>query len=585
MKKTLKKLIALAMMLAMILSMSVFASADSTTTATMNGLTMQFGDPNYDATPPESNMRFTANSTGFAVSYENGIANFYPDTLAFYVTAGQSTISGMTGSGITVQPSTKDNSGNIIPSNSWTTGFYILHINTATSGTKTLTISASGGNVVLTFTVPTFTASSGSKIYAYLPAPGQFTNEGVTTGGWGDAYDASGNLKNNTATGVSLGAYGGYIVFDMGAITRDENAVYQSGGVENKSTTPYGTDFIIFGNAFWNNAEPGLIQVSQDCTTWYDIANSKYYDSSVTNKNQTVTYTVPSTNHTEDVNYPLSSIESNHGTPLNVSYSGSVTGTVTKNGFHNHCWFPFNTNYFVARTSTADELSKIDTLPFVSRTLADSVTNTLSFSGLRLSSVTTGTANNQYYQFGFADVHPNVSLGGTVSYNPYISMVTSSDWNTVSANTSGGDPIDISWAVNSDGSPAKLDAVRYIRVYTSAAQMNGINGEISTEVCGISVCSGTASGSPGTPTITATYTIDNQTHVDTLTTVNGDITEESGYGNSTITISVTGTGYVYINGENVSSKSFTATTNGKKVQVIVQNGTAAPYITWISLKK
>ena len=563
------------MALALILSMTVVASATGTTTGTMNGLTMQFGDT---VTPPESNMRFYSVTGGYNVAYENGISNYYPDTLAFYVTSGQGTITGMTGSGVTAVP-VEIVGGEQTISESWTTGFYILYINTASAGTKTLTISTENlGDGTLTFTVPTLQPSSGSKAYAYLPAPGQFVNEGVTTGGWGDIYDASGNLKGNSATGVSLGAYGGYIVFDMDPIIRGDGGVYQSGGIYNSSSTPYGTDFIIFGNAFWNNAEPGLIQVSQNGTTWYDIANSLYYDSTKTLKNQSITYTVPADNHTEDVDYDLSEIESNHGSLKAVTYSGSTTGTVSTNPFHNHCWFPFNTNYFVARTSTADEMSKIDTLPFVSRELADGVTSTLTFTGLRLNSVTTGTNNNQYYQFGFADVHPNITLGGTVSYNPYTLNNSSSAWNSISSNTSGGDPIDISWAVNSDGSPAKLDAIRYIRVYTSAAQMNGFNGEISTEVCGISVCTGTASGTPGTPTI--------KVGGNTKSTVNGDIINVKNLGTNEVTVEVTGTGLVYINGAQRTNNQLnvTPTANGTIVQVIVQDGTAAPYIAWLNLK-
>ena len=578
MKRFTKRVAAIAMALILIISMGTFVFATGSTTATMNGLTMQFGDT---VTPPESNMRFYSNASGYAVAYENGIANYYPDTLAFYVTSGQGSITGMTGSGVTAVPVEIENGVQTI-SESWTTGFYILYINTATAGEKTLTISTESlGNGTLTFTVPTLTGSSGSKVYAYLPAPGQFVNEGITTGGWGDIYDASGNLKNNTATGVSLGAYGGYIVFDMDPIIRGDGGVYQSGGIYNSSDTPYGTDFIIFGNAFWNNAEPGLIQVSQNGTTWYDIANSKYYDSTVTNKNQTVTYTVPSDNHTEDIDYDLSQIESNHGSLKAVSYTGSVTGTVSTNPFHNHCWFPFNTNYFVPRTSTADEMTKIDTLPFVSRTLADDVTSTLTFTGLRLSSVTTGSNNNKYYQFGFADVHPNNTLGGTVSYNPYIEMNTLSDWNTVSANTSGGDPIDISWAVNPDGSPAKLDAIRFIRVYTSVAQMNGMSGEISTEVCGISVCSGTAVDSIPSPKV--------YVGTDNKTPANGNMTNVFNLGTNAVSVSISdypSTAVIYMNGTKITgnSDSFYPTSSGTKVQIIIQNGDAAPYIGWVNLK-
>ena len=42
--------------------------------------------------------------------------------------------------------------------------------------------------------VSTWTGNSG--VCAYLPAPGQFTNEGITTGGWGDAFTNSGTLKS-----------------------------------------------------------------------------------------------------------------------------------------------------------------------------------------------------------------------------------------------------------------------------------------------------------------------------------------------------------------------------------------------------
>ena len=54
-------------------------------------------------------MRFYSNSSGYDVEYENGIANYYPDTLAFYVTSGQGTITGMTGDGVTAVPVTIEN--------------------------------------------------------------------------------------------------------------------------------------------------------------------------------------------------------------------------------------------------------------------------------------------------------------------------------------------------------------------------------------------------------------------------------------------------------------------------------------------
>ena len=217
-------------------------------------------------------------------------------------------------------------------------------------------------------------------------------------------------------------------------------------------------------------------------------------------------------------------------------------------------------------------------LPFVSRTTSSGITDTLTFTGLRLASVT--TSNTAGYQFGYADVHANVSLGGTTSYNPYSRIDSSSAWSTVSSGTSGGDPIDISWAVTSTGAPAKLDAIRFVRVYTGVAQMNGMFGEVSTEVCGISVCEGTGSGSSSTPTIT----IDNETY----TTANGSVTVADTLGYDAVTLSVSGvqsTTNVYINGTNaLSDNTLVPSGTGTYVQVIVQDGTAAPYITWLLLK-
>ena len=57
-------------------------------------------------------------------------------------------------------------------------------------------------------------------------------------------------------------------------------------------------------------------------------------------------------------------------------------------------------------------------------------------------------------------------------------------------------------------------------------------------------------------------------------------------GTSELTLSVTGTGNLYINGVKKTSPGtigVTPSANGTIVQVILQDGTAAPYITWIAL--
>ncbi len=575
MKQTIKKVVAVALMLALVLSMGTFAYATGTMTATGAGLTMRFGDADtnqYPLTHPEANMRFNATTGGFDVTYENGISNYYPDTLAFYIESGANKISSISSSGMTVQPTQRISDTEFQPTTNVKQGFYILYIETTTSGTKSCTFTTTDGTVTLYFDVPSFTPSSGSKIFAYLPAPGQFTNEGITVAGWGEAYESSTNhpLKNNTATGVSLGYFGGYIIFDMGAITRTAGGAYDGGGVENRSDTPYGTDFIIYGNAFWNNSEPGCIQVSQDYTHWYDIAGSLYY----TGNSVAASITYENPDPTED--YGITTAQNNQGTRTAVNYTGTnVTGSsVSVNTFHNHGWFPLNANYFVGRYGNG-ELSHVDDgLPFASRTKdANDITTYLTLTGQRVNTKATASL-----QFGYADVHQNLTLGGTVSYNPYSTISTSSEWSSVSSGSSGGDPIDISWAVNPDGSPHYLDAVRYIRVYTGTTIDNPPFGEVSTEVCGIGVCTGTADDETTAPTITLANV--------NRTITNGTMKKYEDLGSSPVNLSVTGSGNIYINGEKCTSgenKSFTPTSGGTIVQVIFQNGDAAPYIVWLKL--
>ena len=439
---------------------------------------------------------------------------------------------------------------------STTTTYGLVTLPTTSASTVTVT-SASGNTLTISCAQPNGgTTAAGTELYAYLPAPAQFVNEGVTTGGWGDAYDSAGTLKGNSSTGMSLGFFGGYAVYKF------ENQIADD------PTHPYGADFIVYGNAFWGNSEAGCIQVSKDGQTWYDIAGSMYYTKST--PNSTITYNNPSV--TEDA--AITAPGSNLGTLAPVSYTlNGAAGTVTTNTFHNHSWFPLNANYFVTYGSRA-AMAKVDELPFISRMLASNgVTDKLTFTGTLLTNYP-GTNKTAEIGFGYCDVHPNKTLGGTIAYNPYQTFTSSSDYDTKVAGTSGGDPIDIAWAVNSKGAPVKLGSIKYVRIYTGMAQMNGIFGEISTEVCGVAACTGSTTETAATPTITAGST--------TVTTTNGGIKSVSGLG-STCTVNVTGTGYVYINGVATTSATFTPTATGTKVQVIVQNGEAAPYITWLSL--
>lgn len=456
-----------------------------------------------------------------------------------------------------------DEDGNYVEST--TTKYGVVVLPTTSASTVTVTGTGNIGSATFSCAQPCGgTTAAGTALYAYLPAPAQFVNEGVTTGGWGDAYDSTGTtLKGTSATGVSLGFFGGYAVYEF------ENPIADD------PTHPYGADFIVYGNAFWNNSEAGCIQVSQGPDDngnweWYDIAGSMYYTKST--PNASIKFTNPNPN--EDKGITTAGATS---TLADVSYdltvNGTTTpGTVTKNTFHNHSWFPLNANYFAASGSRA-AMAKVDEFSFVSRTLnSDSITDTLTFTGTLLNNYP-GTGKTDQIGFGYCDVHPNKTLGGTIAYNPYQTFTSSSDYDTKVAGTSGGDPIDIAWAVKPNGTPANLDSIRYVRIYTGMAQMNGIFGEISTEVCGVAACTGTGTGAAGK----------------TLT-IKKDLTSykpESGWSKSltpgawTIKSSASN---VYINGTRIDASSGYSLTveSGKTYQIITQNGTEAPIVSVVT---
>lgn len=445
-----------------------------------------------------------------------------------------------------------DEDGNYVEST--TTNYGVVVLPTTSASTVTVTGTDNIGSATFNCAQPNGgTTAAGAALYAYLPAPAQFVNEGVTTGGWGDAYDSNGTVKATSSTGVSLGFFGGYAVYEF------ENPIADD------PTHPYGADFIVYGNAFWNNSEAGCIQVSKDGATWYDIAGSMYYTKST--KGATITYTNPSTS--EDAG--ITAAGTNLGTlaPVNYTLNGTA-GTVTTNTFHNHSWFPLNANYFTASGSRA-AMAKLDEFSFVSRTLASNgVTNTLTFTGTLLTDYP-GTGKTDQIGFGYCDVHPNKTLGGTIAYNPYQTFTSSSDYDTKVAGTSGGDPIDIAWAVNPDGTPANLDSIRYVRIYTGMAQMNGIFGEISTEVCGVAASTGTGAGKATTDLVVRRGTR-------TVTTTNNTAVPVTAGNNFKITSSEEN---VYLNGVKVTASagySFTVE-SGKTYQIITQSGTEAPYIT------
>ena len=120
-----------------------------------------------------------------------------------------------------------------------------------------------------------------SKVFEYLPAPGQHINQ-PTVG----SPEQAQKLVGGTTNSVSLGGFGGYIIF----------------GFDHSVKNQEGYDLGIYGNPFtpaFHFSEPGVVMVSQDKNgnglpddEWYELAGSEY-SKATTIKNYEITYTNP----------------------------------------------------------------------------------------------------------------------------------------------------------------------------------------------------------------------------------------------------------------------------------------------------
>ena len=478
-----------------------------------------------------------------------------------------------------------------------------------------ITIQRSGYSSQCIINVPTPTAQrAGTGLVAFLPAAGQFVNEGANSSGWGGAFTKKnantlkGIVEGYVSTGVSLGSFSGYVVMDFGEPAKDATGKV-TGGIFNDAANAYGVDFTLYGNALSSWAEPGCVQVSEDGETWYTLAGNLHYqtptytvatDETVTETDEegnalsdfkTITvsksgaiwnYSVTYTNPVAENDTLATGESGTTGKNVVYSYTGlseNGKGRVLFNNWHRHNYFPLLNNYFVgvnghaALDGIVNTISPLVMSDYASYTpkASSTVGAKLTMSGVRLMPASNSTAPDTFL-FGYVDCHPNGTLS-TVQVNPYTTGRTS---NT----NSNGDPMDLSWAVDENGTPVELDSVRYVRVYTGVMQMNGMMGESSTEVLGSHRATLKGTGKGAVPTIAVNGTnvvLSDGDHANTCDyTVSGD----------QATISVSGGTYVYING--VASTSTTVDVSDGEahlVQVISQTGTASPYIVVLNLQK
>jgi hypothetical protein len=284
-----------------------------------------------------------------------------------------------------------------------------------------------------------------AKVFEFKPAPGQFIND-LPAANDGDSAErilsrANTYLAKKNGDLISLGAFGGYVVFGF-----DHTIVNVKGK----------RDFRVLGNAFWAEANPnsnstmrggsseaGVIMVSYDKNKnglpddeWYEIEGSGH-KMPKTIQNYEITYYRPD--------------------PNKKPVPGGTTGTV---GFVDMEYIYWKDNqgkngYLVQNNAYNHSLD------YWPKWLKDQAS--ITFKGTRLPDNAvdesgTGSYFVQYaFLYGYADNAPN---------------------------TDDDSAIDINWAVDKNGNKVLLPGIDFVKVYNGLNQQAGWLGETSTEIMG-----------------------------------------------------------------------------------------------------
>jgi hypothetical protein len=274
-----------------------------------------------------------------------------------------------------------------------------------------------------------------SKVFDYRPAPGQFVNV-LPEYEDGDTHTDMLRKVEEAIVGderglVTLGAYGGYIVFGFDHLVENRHGKY---------------DFTIWGNAYYTNpnppvsgsCEPGIVMVSFDANgngipddPWYELAGSEYHKPE-TIKNYEIIYYKPDPDKipTPDPNFPFLTDTSY----IKWRDNQEVVGYVMRNMYHKQPYYP--------------QWISDETLLFEGAKLANNA----------VAQNDTGLYYIQYaYPWGYADNHPN---GNIRSH------------------------FDIDWAVDQQGNKVNLPGIHFVKVYTGVNQYCGFLGETSSEITG-----------------------------------------------------------------------------------------------------
>lgn len=157
-----------------------------------------------------------------------------------------------------------------------------------------------------------------TKVFEYLPAPGQFVNK-LPQYDAGDTQETM-NAKalNAIRNGmISLGGFGGYVIMGFDHVLVNTNDAF---------------DFIIKGNAQSTWAEPGIVMVSVDANgnglpddEWFEIAGAAY-NAVTTIKNCVIDYTLV--------------YDENNEWSVNWIDNQDNSGVISRNEYHSQNYYP-----------------------------------------------------------------------------------------------------------------------------------------------------------------------------------------------------------------------------------------------------
>ena len=290
-----------------------------------------------------------------------------------------------------------------------------------------------------------------SRVFEYVPAPGQFVNMIPEWEEGDEAEDmrrkAEESIANHNNQMITLGAWGGYVTFGFDHMVKNLRGRYDFKIVGN---SVYSTSAWSDSTRVGGSAEPGIVMVSYDANgngepddEWYELAGSEYRNPA-TRHDYACTYYRPAADHVAVADPEDKFITDTAYVYWTDNYEGA--GYVNKISFHRQNYYP---NWIEADAMT--------------------------FNGTRLpdNGVDERAQGNNFvlycYDWGYADNHPNYSKyeQGDESVPEYLRHVSE---------------FKIDWAVDGKGKRVWLPGIHFVKVYTAVNQFNGWIGEESTEV-------------------------------------------------------------------------------------------------------